>query len=142
VSIDAACAVLTFDVPPTQAPLTRGFLCAREWQPKPSGVSAAKLSRSVARLPSAFYGQEGPAKLEAITLGLLCRDLRRTRVELGVEPRARRPETCALITNPMHPLPRTGRKNYDKIIRARARFDLSSDARTQLHSLSDYRTSQ
>jgi hypothetical protein len=30
-SIDAACAVLTFDVPPTQAPLTRGFLCAREW---------------------------------------------------------------------------------------------------------------
>jgi hypothetical protein len=36
VSIDAACAVLTFDVPPTQAPLTRGFLCAREWQPKPA----------------------------------------------------------------------------------------------------------
>ncbi len=29
--VDAACAVLTFNVPPTQAPLTRGFLCAREW---------------------------------------------------------------------------------------------------------------
>jgi tripartite tricarboxylate transporter family receptor len=28
---DAAYAVLTFDVPPTQSPLKRGFPCAREW---------------------------------------------------------------------------------------------------------------
>ena len=97
--------------------------------------SAAKPQRRAVALRFLRPGRTREA--EAITLGLLRRDLRRTRVELGVEFAG-----LALITNPVHPLPRTGPKNYDKIIRVRARFDLSSDARTQLHSLSDYRTSQ